>query len=243
MLNVMNLTKKYGKFVANDDLTFNVPAGKVSILLGPNGAGKSTAIKAIAGLLRFSGSITIDGQDNKSTHAKRCLGYIPEAPSVYELLTIEEHMQFIARAYSLENGWEQRADDLLNRFELDDKRKKFGKELSKGMHQKVSICCALLPKPKLLLVDEPMVGLDPRAIKELKDVFLQERDDGAALLISTHLLSSVEEMWDQALILQNGKFAARRLRSEVERSGESLEDLFFSITEGARNSDEGADDK
>ena len=243
MLSVMNLTKKYGKFVANDDLTFNVPAGKISILLGPNGAGKSTAIKAIAGLLRFTGTITIDGQDNKSTHAKRNLGYIPEAPSVYELLTVEEHLQFIAKAYSLDAGWEQRADELLKRFELDDKRKKFGKELSKGMHQKVSICCALLPKPKLLLVDEPMVGLDPRAIKELKEVFLQERDDGTALLISTHLLNSVEEMWDQALILQNGKFAARRLRAEVESSGESLEDLFFSITEGAGNSGEGADGK
>ncbi len=232
MLVVKNLTKKYQKTIANDDLTFDVPKGNVSILLGPNGAGKSTAIKAIAGLLRFSGQITINGHDNKSIEAKRDLGYIPESPSVYELLTVEEHMQFIAKAYSLEKGWEQRSDELLTRFELDDKRTKFGKELSKGMYQKVSVCCALLPQPKLLLVDEPMVGLDPRAIKELKTIFIEERNKGTSLLISTHLLSSVEDLWDQALILMNGKFAARRTRADVEVSGESLEHLFFSITEG-----------
>ncbi|MGI5898777.1 MAG: ABC transporter ATP-binding protein [Christensenellales bacterium] len=232
MLIVNNLTKKYHKTIANDDLTFDVPEGQVSILLGPNGAGKSTAIKAIAGLLRFSGKITINGHDNKSIEAKRYLGYIPESPSVYELLTVEEHLQFIAKAYSLKSGWEQYANELLSRFELDDKRTKFGKELSKGMHQKVSICCALLPRPKLLLVDEPMVGLDPRAIKELKNIFIEERESGTALLISTHLLSSVEDLWDQALILVDGKFAARRTRADVDASGESLEHLFFSITEG-----------
>ena len=115
---------------------------KRQILLGPNGAGKSTAIKAIAGLSRFEGEITIDGHDNKSLEAKRALGYIPETPSVYEFLTINEHMEFIARAYGLTGGWRQRADALLTRFELDDKRTKLGKELSKGMQQKVSICCA-----------------------------------------------------------------------------------------------------
>ncbi len=232
MLTVSGLTTKYGKTIANDDLSFEAPTGRISILVGPNGAGKSTAIKAIAGLLRFQGKITISGHDNKTLEAKRELGYIPEAPSVYDLLTVEEHMQFIAKAYSLDSGWKERSEYLLDRFELDEHRKKFGRELSKGMHQKVSICCALLPQPKLLLVDEPMVGLDPHAIKELKQLFLEERGRGTAILISTHLLSSVEDMWDQALVLMRGRFAARRLREEEASSGESLETMFFRITEG-----------
>ncbi len=240
MLLVRGLTKRYGKVAANDHLDFEVDPGNIGILLGPNGAGKSTAIKAIAGLLRFEGEITIGGRPSKSLEAKRLLGYIPEAPSVYDLLTVEEHMQFIARAYCLENGWQDRAQKLLDRFELTQQRAKLGKELSKGMQQKVSICCALLPRPKLLLVDEPMVGLDPHAIKELKELFRQERQEGTALLISTHLLGSVEDLWDEALILMNGKIAARRRKSDFESGGESLEDLFFSITENAGKAGEGA---
>lgn len=230
MLDVVGLTKKYGKLLANDNVCLSVDAGEVAILVGPNGAGKSTAIKAIAGLLRYEGTITIDGHPNKSSEAKRQLGYIPEAPSVYDLLTVDEHMQFIARAYELNDGWEQRAEELLTRFELIENRKKFGKELSKGMQQKVSICCALLPSPKLLLVDEPMVGLDPYAIKELKETFIKEREKGTALLISTHLLDSVEELWDKAFILQKGKILAECTRKEVESRNESLEQLFFEIT-------------
>lgn len=234
MLKVCNLTKKYGKFVANDDLSFNALEGHITILLGPNGAGKSTAIKSIAGILRYQGMITIGGQNNKSPEARRLLGYIPEAPSVYDLLTIDEHMQFIANAYDLADGWQQRADVLMERFELADKRKKFGSELSKGMQQKVSVCCALLSQPKLLLVDEPMVGLDPHAIKELKLIFQEERERGTAVLISTHLLDSVDELWDDVLILMNGKIAAQRARAEVAGTGESLEDLFFEITENRK---------
>jgi ABC-2 type transport system ATP-binding protein len=234
MLNVDNLTKKYGKVIANDMLTFSVPAGAVTVLAGPNGAGKSTAIKAMAGLLRFSGSITIDNHPNKSTEAKRILGYVPESPAVYGLLTVDEHMEFIARAYELKEGWKDRADDLMERFELQDKRKKLGKELSKGMQQKVSLCCALLTQPKVLLVDEPMVGLDPHAIKALKQVITEERDKGTAVLISTHLLDSVEDIWDRILILVQGKIAAERGRAQMINSGESLEDLFFEVTEGGK---------
>ena len=232
MLHVNGLTKRYGKLLANDNLCLDVLPGRITILLGPNGAGKSTAIKAIAGLSRFEGEIAIGGYNNKSMEAKRLLGYIPEAPSVYELLTIWEHLEFIARAYDLKDGWQQRAEALLSRFELTDHRQKFGKELSKGMQQKVSICCALLPEPALLLVDEPMVGLDPHAIKELKALFKEERDRGCAVLISTHMLDSVSELWDDMCILMGGKIAAARTRTQVEESGESLEELFFSITEG-----------
>lgn len=233
MLSVNGLTKKYGKLLANDNISLNANSGEIALLVGPNGAGKSTAIKAIAGLLRYDGTITIDGYPNKSCEAKRQLGYIPEAPSVYDLLTIDEHMQFIARAYELKNGWQERAEELLSKFQLIDNRTKFGKELSKGMQQKVSICCALLPSPKLLLVDEPMVGLDPYAIKELKETFIQERSKGTALLISTHLLNSVEDIWDKAFILQKGKIQAECARKDVGAHNESLEELFFEITGGS----------
>jgi ABC-2 type transport system ATP-binding protein len=231
MLKTEGLTKKYGSLKANDDICFEVAAGEIAVLLGPNGAGKSTAIKAIAGLLRFQGKIEIGGYPNKSVQAKRLLGYIPEIPTAYDLLTIDEHMQFIARAYSLGDGWENRAQELLNRLELADKTKKLGKELSKGMQQKLSICCALLSEPKLLLVDEPMVGLDPHAIKELKKILLEERTKGTAILISTHLLDSVEDLWDKTFILMDGKIAVTRTKAELMNTGESLEQLFFEITE------------
>ena len=167
MLVVNNVTKKYGKLIANDNISFRVEAGEVSLLLGPNGAGKSTLIKCISGLLKFNGSIEICGNGNKTLQAKRDLGYIPEVPAPYEMLTIWEHMEFVARAYSLEN-WKDRAEELIQRFELDDKKNKLGKELSKGMQQKLSICCGFLPEPKVILFDEPMVGLDPHAIKSLR---------------------------------------------------------------------------
>lgn len=231
MLEVKELTKKYAGTLANDRLSFHARAGEITALLGPNGAGKTTAIKAIAGLLRFSGEVRIGGFPNKSMEAKRILGYVPEMPAAYPMLSVDEHMQFIARAYSLPDGWKERAERLLTRFELTENRKKLGKELSKGMQQKLSLCCALLPEPMLLLVDEPMVGLDPHAIKELKQVFREERERGAAVVISTHLLDSVEELWDRTLIMTAGRIAAERTRGELETRGESLEELFFEITE------------
>ncbi len=231
MFEVKNVTKRYGKVLANRDISFSVGDGQIAILLGPNGAGKSTIIKCITGLLRFEGEITINGSPNKSIEAKQMLGYVPEMPAVYDLLTVYEHMEFIGRAYRLEN-WQQQADQLLERFELDDKKEKLGKELSKGMQQKLSICCALLHQPQVIIFDEPMVGLDPHAIKQLKEMFRELRDRGATILISTHMLDSVEDYWDVAHIMMNGEFAATRYRTQIEESGESLEDLFFSITEG-----------
>lgn len=230
MIEVKNVTKKYGKLLANDNLSFTVHPGEISILVGPNGAGKSTIIKSIAGLLRFQGDILICGKKNKSLEAKRNLGYIPELPALYDMLTIWEHMEFIARAYSLEN-WEEKANSLFERFELSDKKKKLGNELSKGMQQKVSICCGLLPNPKVLLFDEPLVGLDPHAIKELKKMLIEYKNEGTAVLLSTHMLDSVSEFWDSTNIMVNGKFAARRTREEIQGTGEDLEKLFFDITE------------
>jgi ABC-2 type transport system ATP-binding protein len=234
MLSVRGVTKKYGKLTANDDVSFEINPGEISILLGPNGAGKSTIIKCIAGLLKFNGKIFINGNENKSIPAKRDLGYIPEMPALYDMLTVWEHMEFIARAYSLEN-WKEKAVQLLERFELMDKKNKLGSELSKGMQQKVSICCGLLPEPKVILFDEPLVGLDPHAIKELKNLIVEKKEQGCAILISTHMLDSVEEFWDSTNIMMEGKIAARRTRKAVEGSGEDLEALFFEITEGNKS--------
>jgi ABC-2 type transport system ATP-binding protein len=180
--------------------------------------------------LKFQGQIRIDGLDNKTVEAKRLFGYVPETPALYDLLNVWEHMEFIARAYKIEN-WQGKADELLRRFDMDDKKDKLGKELSKGMQQKVSICCALLISPKMVLFDEPMIGLDPRAIKELKDVFADLRNTGCAVLISTHIIDSIEEIWDKVLIMNKARIVLSRSRGELEAAGESLEDVFFRVTE------------
>lgn len=229
MLTVTNLTKRYETALGADDLSFTVQGGEVAVLLGPNGAGKSTTIKCIAGLLKFRGQITIGGLDNKSVEAKRLFGYVPETPALYDLLSVWEHMEFVARAYKLDN-WQDRANELLSRFDMDDKKDKLGKELSKGMQQKVSICCALLARPRMIMFDEPMIGLDPRAIKELKEVFADLRKDGSAVLISTHIIDSIAEIWDKVLIMDRAKIVLSRSRAELEQAGESLEDVFFRVT-------------
>ena len=232
MLTVSHLTKQYKQLLANNDLCFQVEPGEIAVLAGPNGAGKSTAIKCIAGLLRFKGEITIGGYPNKQVEAKKIFGYIPELPALFDTLTVEEHLEFVGRAYGIRD-WKERGDQLLTRLELDDKGKKLGKELSKGMQQKLSICCALLPEPRAVLFDEPFVGLDPHAIKELKDIIRELRAQGCAVLISTHMLDSVDEFWDKVLIMMNGRIAAVRTRADIQQRGENLEQLFFAITEGA----------
>ena len=227
MLNISSVTKRFGKTTANDNVSFKVNKGEIAVLLGPNGAGKSTIIKCITGLLRFSGEITLDGHKNKNLEAKSIIGYIPEMPAVYDMLTVGEHLEFILRAYQMDDtGY---GDELLTRFELIDKKNKLGKELSKGMQQKLSICCALVHRPQVVIFDEPMVGLDPHAIKQLKDVFLELKNSGAAVLISTHMLDSVEDFWDTAYIMAKGKLVAEKKSTDTD--GESLEDLFFRITE------------
>ena len=231
MLSVQGLTKKYEKTLAVRNASFRVKAGEVAVLLGPNGAGKSTTIKSIAGLLKFDGEIRIDGHLNKTLEAKRRFGYVPETPSLYDALTVWEHLEFIARAYRLDAGWREYAESLLIRFDLDDKKTKVGKELSKGMQQKVSLCCALIIKPSMIMFDEPMVGLDPKAIKELKILFTELRDAGCALLISTHMIDSIEEVWDRVLIMNKGEIVLSRTRDELEGNGEDLEAVYFQTTE------------
>ena len=231
MLEVKNVTKRYGKNVACNDVSFTLEPGTLTVLLGPNGAGKSTIIKSIIGFLKYDGSITVNGMVNKSVQARKVLGYIPEMPSLYPSLTVIEHMEFIARAYKL-TDYKDRINMLLERFELDDKRKKFGDELSKGMQQKLNLCLGLLPDPDIILLDEPLLGLDPHAIKELKNYIEEMRKAGKTMLISTHIIDSVDMLWDRTIIMQGGSIKANVTRTEVDNSGKSLEDLFFEVTEG-----------
>ncbi|MBO5355256.1 MAG: ABC transporter ATP-binding protein [Clostridia bacterium] len=232
MLTVSNITKRYGKNLACNDVSFHIDRGSITVLLGPNGAGKSTLLKSITGFLRYHGTVFVNGIPNKTVEAKKVMGYIPEIPSLYPNLTVAEHMEFIARAYKL-TDYHDFAEELLDRFELSDKKKKFGDELSKGMQQKLNLCLGLLPRPRLLLMDEPMIGLDPHAIKELKKMIEEMRAEGRTVLVSTHMIDSIDMLWDRTLIMQNGHLAANVTREELEENGQKLEDLFFSITESA----------
>ena len=236
MLEVKNVTKRYGKTLACDDVSFTLDDGSITVLLGPNGAGKSTIMKSIIGLLKYDGEILIGGHPNKTEDARRILGYIPELPALYSNLTVSEHMEFLARAYKLKDYKDDIAK-LFERFELSDKTKKFGDELSKGMQQKLNICLGLLPKPRVMLLDEPMIGLDPHAIKQLKDCIMEMKEEGRTLLISTHIIDSVDMMWDRTIIMQNGKVKANVTREELDSMGKTLEELFFDVTEGVRAED------
>ncbi|MBD7913283.1 ABC transporter ATP-binding protein [Clostridium cibarium] len=231
MLEIKYLTKTYKKFNAVNNLNLAINEGEIGVLAGPNGAGKSTTIKCIAGLLRYIGDIKIGGFSNKSIEGKKLFGYVPELPGLFPLLTVREHIHFVARAYGLED-YEEYANVLFDIFDLSDKTEKFGSELSKGMQQKLSICCALVTKPKLILFDEPMIGLDPKAIKELKNLMIKLKEQGVSMIVSTHLLDSVEDIWDRIVIMNKGTVVFSKTKSEFENtSSESLEDIFFKVTE------------
>lgn len=230
MLIVNNVSKIYGKTLAVDNVNFSVNDTEIAVLLGPNGAGKSTTIKCISGLLKYSGNIEINGNENKSIEAKKEFSYVPESPALYDMLTVYEHIEYIANAYEIKD-YKENAETLLNRFDLWDKKDKLGKELSKGMQQKVSVCCGLITNPKVILFDEPMIGLDPKAIKELKKIFVELRESGCSVIISTHIIDSVEQLWDRALIMKNGNIVFARTREELHANNEDLEKIFFSVTE------------
>jgi len=230
MLIVQNLSKKYSKELVINNISFQVNEGEIAILLGPNGAGKSTTIKCITGLLKYAGDIEICGHKNKSIEAKKLFSYVPEVPAMFDLLTVYEHIEYMAAAYGI-TDYKKQAEDLLERFDLSDKRAKLGKELSKGMMQKVSICCALITAPKVILFDEPLMGLDPKAIKELKKGLIELKEKGCSILISTHIIDSVDEIWDKVLIMKNGNIVLSGTKQELMSRNESLEELFFEATE------------
>ena len=229
MLEIQGLSKSYGKTLAVDNVSFAVPDGRVGILLGPNGAGKSTIIKSIAGLLRYQGVIRIGGIPARNLEAKRIFAYVPEIPSMFDALTVREHVEYIRMAYG-SGITDEEILEILKEFEMDDKQEKLGNELSKGMMQKVSICCALAVKPKVILLDEPMVGLDPAAIKTLKEVVLKLRNQGVTVLISTHMLEMVEELWDVMFVMEKGRIIGSYTKEDAE--GKDLDELFFEMTGG-----------
>lgn len=229
MIEVNHLTKRYGDFKAIEDIELIAPINKITILLGPNGAGKSTTIKSIANLLKFEGNIKICGYSNDTIEAKRCFGYVPETPVLYDLLTVEEHIDFIGHAYQVKD-YKQKAEKYLELFKLTEKRKKMAKELSKGMTQKLSMLLAIMIEPKALLIDEPMVGLDPASIEETLHIFRKLADGGCSILISTHIIDIVSEIFDEAYIMDKGHIIKHVKKDELQ--GESLKEYFFALTEG-----------
>jgi ABC-type multidrug transport system ATPase subunit len=230
-LAVSGLVKRFGKKIAIDGLTFEVACGEIVALLGPNGAGKSTTFACLAGLARpDAGTIRFDGRLLESDRG-RTVAVIPETPEVYPLLTVWEHLVFVARLCRLDAGWEERGEKLLARFAMLDERDTVGNALSKGMRQKTLIAATVLAGTPVLLLDEPMIGLDPRGQRELREMLAERRGAGTALMISTHQLESAETLSDRIIVLNAGKLVASGTIDELraQRAG-SLEDIFLDIT-------------
>lgn len=238
MLDVANFTKRYGNFTAVEDLSFEVAPGEILGLVGPNGAGKTTSLRAFAGILKPSGgTIRIAGHDlqREAIAAKRSLAWVPDTPNPFELLTVAEHLHFTALAYGVEDEAE-RAGPLLEELELTEKRDALGSTLSRGMRQKLAFACAFVRDPKVLLLDEPLTGLDPKAIRNVRDAIRHRAEMGAAVIVSSHLLDLVERLCDRILVLHRGRLIALGTLDEIRAgatnaTGESLEEVFFSITE------------
>lgn len=230
MIEVKNVTKKYGSFTAIKNISLIANSGEITILLGPNGAGKSTTIKSITGLLQFQGTIHIGEYPNDSLDAKRSFGYVPETPILYDLMTIDEHIKFIGRAYRCLD-YNEKAEKYLTLFHLNEKRHKIAKELSKGMRQKVSMMLALIISPKVLLIDEPMIGLDPASIEETLHLLVKLKEEGVAVFVSTHIIDVFTDIWDEAYIMNKGEIVRHVSRRSLEN--ESLKEVFFESVDDA----------
>ena len=241
MIQVEQLVKQYGRFTAVDGVSIEVPAGEIHGFLGPNGAGKTTTIRIIAGLLRPTGGrVLIDGHDLalQPEAAKSALGFIPDRPYLYEKLTALEFLRFHGALYGLEgNGTARRVEELLDIFELRDWGAELVESFSHGMKQRLVMCAAFLHRPKAVVVDEPMVGLDPRGARLIKDVFRGMSRKGVAILMSTHTLEVAEEMCDRISIILGGKIIARgtvpELRTLSGGPAEELTPVFLRLTGGA----------
>lgn len=240
-LAVEHFSKEYEKMRAVNDLSFSVARGEILGLVGPNGAGKTTTLRSIAGILPLQhGRVTICGHDLASDEvaAKRNLAWIPDDPQPFDSLTVEEHLRFTAALYGVAE-WKPRADLLLARFELVEKRRALGGELSRGMRQKLAFCGAWLPRPGVVLMDEPLSGLDPRGIRAAKEAIRDLAREGTAVILSSHLLELIEELAHRILILDRGRKVfvgtLREARASLAaRDGSSLEEIFLAVTEGAR---------
>jgi ABC-2 type transport system ATP-binding protein len=236
MIEVDGLHKLYGNFPAVQGLSFRVAPGEVLGLVGPNGAGKTTTIRSIAGIIiPTSGRISIAGHDlsRDPVAAKTALAFIPDEPHLFEYLTIEEHLRFIARLYRL-GDVSDRIPGLLEELDLADKRTALPGELSRGMKQKLAIACGLLHHPQALLLDEPLTGLDPVGIRRMKRTIMRRAAGGAAVILSSHLLHLVEEICTRVLILQRGSVVAFGTIAEIlatrpDLQSRSLEDVFLAL--------------
>ncbi|MEZ4425498.1 MAG: ABC transporter ATP-binding protein [Gemmatimonadota bacterium] len=238
MIQLENVVKRYGAFEAVRGVDFEVPRGRIFGFLGPNGAGKTTTIRMVAGVLQPSGgSIRIGGVDVEKDpeRAKASIGYIPDRPYLYEKLSGAEFLRFVAGLWGRNgNGTEHRANRLLELFQLRDRQDDLIESYSHGMRQKLLITSALVHEPELIVVDEPMVGLDPRSAKILKDLFRTYADHGGTVFLSTHTLEVAEALCDHIAIINKGRIIARgtmdELRTQAEAGSAGLEEIFLKVT-------------
>jgi ABC-2 type transport system ATP-binding protein len=243
VLAVDGLGKVYGELRAVAELSFGVAPGEVLGLVGPNGAGKTTTLRCLAGIIPpTQGRIEIAGHDlhRDPVRAKGALAFLPDEPRLFDYLTVREHLNLIARIYQVA-GWEKTAEALLEELELKGKERALPLELSRGMKQKLSIACGFLHEPRLILLDEPLTGLDPLGIRRMKESLRRRAERGVGIVLSSHLLPLVEELCHRILVIAGGRCVAlgslaeirSRLSGAAQASsaeGESLEDLFIRIT-------------
>jgi ABC-2 type transport system ATP-binding protein len=243
MLQVTGLVKDYKKFRAVNNLNFEIRPGEIIGLLGPNGAGKTTALRCVSGILKpTEGQILINGIDlaRDQSKAKAGLAFVPEMPSLYELLTVDEHLRFIAMCFDTMDVYRQFGDGLLERYHLMEKKGALVATLSKGMRQKLSVACAMVHKANVLLFDEPLIGVDPAGVHEIKTDLQQAKERGCSVLISTHLLDTAEKLCDRVLILAKGtklfEGTIPELKTSLNMEGADLEEVFLKLTEGEKTS-------
>ena len=237
-LEIQHVTGCYGHLPVLKDINFEVQNGEMIGLIGLNGAGKSTTIKNIIGLLTpQKGTITVDNltlQQDPENYRKK-IGYIPETPSLYEELTLREHIEVTAMAYGIpKEEAMQRAETLLKTFRLENRLEWFPVNFSKGMKQKVMVLCAFLIQPSLYIIDEPFLGLDPLAINALLELMVTMKEQGAAILMSTHILATAEKYCDRFVVLHEGEVRAQgtlqELQTEFELPGSSLDEIYIALT-------------
>jgi ABC-2 type transport system ATP-binding protein len=239
LIELFHLGKKFGDFQAVKDVTLQIPPGEIFGFLGPNGAGKTTTIRMMGGLMRpTSGRVCLDGKDvmRQPEEAKSILGFIPDRPYLYEKLTGQEFLDFIADLHGLETGnsRQKRIDELLNFFDLQEWGRELVESFSHGMRQRLVIAAALLPRPKVLIIDEPMVGLDPKGARLVKGLLRDLARKGVSIFMSTHTLELAEEVCQRIAIINEGRVIAlgtmEELREKAKTTGARLEPLFLKLT-------------